>query len=90
MINSADPTYTPEYYAVKHFSNKVTAGTKILLYKEKDDDNLSAIIFLTSDNKYLLVAGNSNDESRQLTLQLGNKYLDVNLQGHSFNTFSME
>lgn len=28
-------TYTPEYYAVKHFSNKVVSGTKVLQYKEK-------------------------------------------------------
>lgn len=83
-------TYTPEYYAVKHFSNKVVSGTKVLQYKEKGDDKLPAMVLLTSENKYLVVAGNFNDVPQQLTIQLGNKYLDVTLQAHSFNTFSMK
>ena len=82
--------YTPEYYAVKHFSNKVVAGTKVLHYKEKGEDKLPVIIFLTPENKYLVVAGNFNDEPKSLTLQLGDKYLDVTLKAHSFNTFSMK
>ena len=83
-------TYTPEYYAVKHFSNKVVSGTKVLQYKEKGEDNLPVIVFLTPENKYLVVAGNFNDEPKNLTIQLGSKYLDVTLQAHSFNTFSMK
>lgn len=80
-------TYTPEYYAVKHFSNKVVAGTKVLAYREKGEDGLPAMLLLTPDNKYLVVAANFNDDARQLTVQLGGKFLTVNLQGHSFNTF---
>ena len=83
-------TYTPEYYAVKHFSNKVVSGTKVLQYKEKGEDNLPVIVFLTPENKYLVVAGNFNDEPKNLAIQLGSKYLDVTLQAHSFNTFSMK
>lgn len=83
-------TYTPEYYAVKHFSNKVVAGTKVLDYKERGEDLLPVMVFLTPDGKYLVVAGNFNDEPRQLTVRLGGKYLDVTLQAHSFNTFVMK
>ena len=75
---------------MKHFSNKVVAGTKVLHYKEKGEDKLPVIIFLTPENKYLVVAGNFNDEPKSLTLQLGDKYLDVTLKAHSFNTFSMK
>ncbi len=32
-------TYTPEYYAVKHFCNQVVSGTRVLQYKEKGEDN---------------------------------------------------
>lgn len=55
-----------------------------------DEDKLPVMVFLTPDNKFLVVAGNFNDTPRQLTVQIGNKYLDVILQGHSFNTFSMK
>ncbi len=82
-------TYTPEYYAVKHFSNKVVSGSSVLAFREQDDDNnLAAMVFFTPENRYLVVAGNFDDEPRQLTVQLGNKYLDVTLQAHSFNTFT--
>lgn len=88
--NTSSVIYTPEYYAVKHFSNRVVSGTKILQYKEKGEDKLPVMVFLTPDNKFLVVAGNFNDTPRQLTVQIRNKYLDVTLQGHSFNTFSMK
>lgn len=83
-------TYTPEYYAVKHFSNQVTNGTKVLSYKEKGDDLLPVLVALTPEGKYLIVAGNFNDEAKELSIQLGNKYLDITLQGHSFNTFRVK
>ena len=83
-------TYTPEYYAVKHFSNKVVAGTKVLQYKEKGEEKLPAMVLLTPENKYLVVAANFNDEPKNLTVKLGSKYLDVTLKAHSFNTFSVK
>ena len=87
---TATAVYTPEYYAVKHFSNKVTAGTRVLQFKETDADKLPAIVFLTAEKQYLVVAANFNDEPKNLTIQLGSKYLDVTLQAHSFNTFCMK
>lgn len=83
-------TYTPEYYAVKHFCNQVVSGTRVLQYKEKGEDNLSVIAFLTPEGKYLIVAGNYGDASQQVTVQLGKKFLNVTLQAHSFNTFSVK
>ena len=80
-------TYTPEYYAVKHFCNQVVSGTRVLQYKEKGEDNLSVIAFLTPEGKYLIVAGNYGDVAQQMTVQLGEKNLNVTLQAHSFNTF---
>lgn len=37
-----------------------------------------------------IVAENFNGTPKNLTIQLGSKYLDVTLQAHSFNTFSMK
>ena len=51
------------------------------------EDNLSVIAFLTPEGKYLIVAGNYGDVAQQMTVQLGEKYLNVTLQAHSFNTF---
>lgn len=82
--------YTPEYYAVKHFSNKVVAGTKVLAYQESGDEKLPAMVLLTPNNKFLVVAANFNNEAKPLTVQLGEKFLEVTLQGHSFNTFIVE
>ena len=80
-------TYTPEYYAVKHFSKYLPAGSKVLNFKEKGEDKVQAIVFLTPDHKYQVIAGNFEDEPRNLTIQLKNKYLNVTLAAHSFNTF---
>ncbi len=80
-------TFTPEYYAVKHYSNKVMPGSKVVQYKGKEEDNKPVLVFLTPDNKYVVIAGNFSDEPQPLNIQLGNKYLDVTLQAHSLNTF---
>lgn len=79
--------YTPEYYAVKHYSKMVAPGSKILQYKAKGEDNQPVIIFLTPENQYLVVAGNFNGKQQNLSVKLAGKYLEVTLQPHSLNTF---
>lgn len=83
-------TYTPEYYAVKHFCNKVNRGTKVLTYKEKGDDLLPAMVLMTNEGNYLVIAGNYNDEAKTFLVQLGKKQLKAELPPHSFNTFYMK
>ena len=82
--------YTPEYYAVKHFSNKVVNGTRVLKSKETGKDKLPATVFMTPQNKYLVVAANFDDIPQKFVVKLGQKVLDVVLQPHSFNTFEMK
>lgn len=84
---TSEATYTPEYYAVKHFSNVIGEGTRILSYREKGEDGLPIMVCKNVDGKFVVVAANFNDTEKQVTLQLGAKYLNVTLQGHSFNTF---
>lgn len=80
--------YTAEFYAVKHFSNLVTPGSKVVGYVSKaDNDGVPVIAFIRPDGKRVVVAGNMTDGQRTVTVQVGRKYLDMTLQPHSFHTF---
>lgn len=87
-VDSASKTYryTPEYYAVKHFSNLVTPGSKMVGYVA-DNEN-PVIVFRTIDGKHLTMAGNFTDKSVKKTVKIGKRYLNMNLAPHSFNTFT--
>lgn len=80
--------YTPEYYAVKHFTNHVAPGSRMIGYRPRTaDSNLMSIVFVTPDNRTVVVAGNFEDSERSLSVKVGTKYLNQSLQHHSFNTF---
>ena len=79
-------TYTPEYYAVKHYSHYVTPGSKVLAYKDRGD-KMPVMIVMTPQKKQVVIAGNFNEEAKELTVKLGTRYLNVTLQPHSLNTF---
>lgn len=80
--------YTPEYYAVKHFTNHVAPGSRMIAYSPRTgDSNLMSIVFVTPDNRTVVVAGNFEDSERPLSVKVGTKYLNQTLQPHSFNTF---
>lgn len=79
--------YTPEYYAVKHFSNMVEPGSRMVAYA-KEDMRRPAIVFRTPGGKHIVIAGNFTDDTQPLTVRLRGKYLNVTLQPHSFNTFA--
>ncbi len=80
-------TYTPEYYAVKHYANVVAPGSKLLQHKESGADKKPVMIFLTPENKYVVIAGNFTDQPQSLSVKLGKQYLEATLEAHSFNTF---
>ncbi|MCD7930803.1 MAG: hypothetical protein LUH15_05250 [Tannerellaceae bacterium] len=48
------------------------------------------MVFRTPENKYVVIAGNFNDESKEITIKLGTRYLNVLLEPHSFNTFGVK
>lgn len=80
--------YTAEYYAVKHFSHHIAPGSKMIGYYPKNKErNTPIVVYATPGGKYVVVAGNLDNEPQQLTLKLGKRYLDAMLQPHSFNTF---
>lgn len=80
--------YTPEYYAVKHFSHHIAPGSKMVGYHAPNNDmNTPIVIYTTPAKKRVIVAGNFGNEAKEITLKLGNRYLNVLLDAHSFNTF---
>ena len=69
-------------------SHFVEPGSRMLAFKPWDKDSgTQAIVFRRPDGKRVVVCGNTRDGAQPLTIQLGNRFLNVNLAPHSFNTF---
>jgi glucosylceramidase len=45
------------------------------------------VVVFKKDKQYIVTAGNSTNETKQVTVKIGNKYLNITLAAHSFNTF---
>ena len=83
-------TYTPEYFAVKHYAHYISPGTKVIAYKPEGEDKKPVLVAKTPDNKLVVIAGNFKDEAQSLTVQLGKRRLHATLAAHSMNTFKMK
>jgi glucosylceramidase len=80
--------FTPEFYAVKHFSNLVTPGSRMQGYVPREQTKgLPIIVFQRPDKKYVVIAGNQTNEQRIATVKLGKKFLNMTLRPHSFNSY---
>ena len=80
--------YTPEFFAVKHFSNLVTPGSKMQGYVPREQtQGMPVIVFQRPDQKYVVIIGNQTNEQRTATVKLGKKYLNMTLPPHSFNSY---
>lgn len=90
QVDSKNRTYrlTPEFYAVKHFTNHIAPGSRMVAYSPRSEAaNAMTIVYLTPDNRHVVVSGNFDDTSRPLTVRIGSAYLNATLAPHSFNTF---
>ena len=83
-------TYTPEYYAVKHYAHYIGAGTEVVAYKPEGKDKKPVLVVRTQEGKWVIMAGNFQDTEQPLTLQLGKRYLNAILAPHSMHTFEMK
>lgn len=81
--------YTPEYYAVKHFSNLIAQGAEIVGFVPRSDSSTPIIVARNPDGRYVAVAGNFSDSDSPITIEVNGKYLNVTLLPHSFNTFAV-
>ena len=84
--------YTGEYYAVKHFSNLVPPGSRMVAYKSKEETNGTPVVVFATDNgakqKYTVVTANFTDEQQNITLSFGKRYLNLQLIPHSFHSIT--
>lgn len=80
-------TFTPEYYAVKHYSHYVTPGSKVLAYRAAKEDKTPVMVVMAPQKKQVVIAGNFNEEAKEVTVKLDSRYLSVTLPPHSLNTF---
>lgn len=80
-------TYTPEYYAVKHYTHFITPGSIIVDSKSGKEDKLPVLVVKNTRGKYVVFAGNFNDENKDVSVKIDGKYLNVSLKPHSLNTF---
>ncbi len=90
QVKSANQSvrFTPEFYAVKHFSHLVVPGSRMQGYVSREKtDGVPVIVFQRPDKRYVVIAGNQTDGPRTATVLLGKKYLNMTLQAHSFNTY---
>ena len=78
--------YTAEYYAVKHFSNFVKPGDKIVGYSGREYSK-TPVLVVKNENGYVVVAANFTDSPSSLNVKLGKKYLNIKTAPHSFTTF---
>ena len=88
-VNSADRSYeyVPEWFAYRHYSNFIQDGTKIVGYQPTGSEKTPVLAAVTPEGKYVVVAGNFSDEEKNVSVDLGGKYLNVSLAPHSFNSF---
>jgi len=82
-------TYTPEYFAVKHYTRFLTPGSKIMAFKGGNEDKFPVMIVKNPQGQYLVFAGNFNNDSKEVTVKLGERFLNVTLKPHSLNTFQL-
>ncbi len=89
QVDSQKRTYrlTDEYFAVKHFTHAIPVGSQMVAYYAIDQAKLTAIIYRTPQGKHIAVVGNLGNNTNSTTLQIGKKYLNIQLPGHSLHTF---
>lgn len=83
--NTRQVVYNPEFYLMKHFSHFVEAGAYNIKTTGYDD----VLAFQNPDGSYIAVVANHLDQSRNLTLEIGEKKVRVTLKANSFNTFRL-
>ncbi len=80
-------TYTPEYQALKHYTQAIAPGAKVVGYHEGKQSNRPVLVTRATDGSYSVIAGNFTTESQPLSVDIAGKRLSATLAPHSFNTF---
>ena len=78
--------YTPEYYAYKHFCHFVSPGSEMIAYAGREYSRTPIVVFKQGE-RIIVTAGNFTEAPSQLSVKIKGKYLNINTQPHSFNTY---
>lgn len=81
-----DYRYSYEYYVMKHASHYVLPGAKKLETEGAYDDVLA---FKNPDQSIVLIVANRNDDSRTVSLKIGDQILTPELEANSINTIKV-
>jgi glucosylceramidase len=85
--NSRKVTYTPEYYAFKHVSCFVPAGS----FKIECSGNCREVLaFVNTKNEVVVVMCNPESKPKTVSVKIKNNYFSAALQTNSFNTFTFK
>ena len=82
-------TYTPEYYAFKHYSHFISPGSQILKGSStgSGESNAEVLAARTPEGAIIVVAGNRSDAPREITMSVDGKYLSTTLPANSFSSY---
>lgn len=90
------PRYTAEFFAYKHFSHFILPGDEMVGYAGRDFSATPVVVYRhhSKDKKdkcqYIVVAGNFTDSAIKLNVELAGKFLNIQTEAHSFNTYIVE
>jgi glucosylceramidase len=77
-------TFTPEYFAFKHFSYFVTPGSVKI---ENTGSFKNIVAFVTPKKEVVIVANNLHDNPKTINVKIGLRAFSATLPAKSFNTF---
>ncbi len=80
------PRYTAEYFAYKHFSHFIAQGDEMIGYAGRECSENPVVVYRHGTG-YVVVAGNFTAETKQLSVQIDGKFLNIKSTPHSFNTY---
>ncbi|MGN0854976.1 MAG: glycoside hydrolase family 30 beta sandwich domain-containing protein [Kiritimatiellia bacterium] len=78
--------YTPEYYAVKHYTHYIAPGARQIGAFEWNKER-EGVAYRNPDGTLVVVIGNWSGADSSVSVKLGEKYLNATLPARSFNTF---
>lgn len=81
---SREVVYNPEFYLLRHFSAFIEPGSHLLAISGKADNLLA---FKNPDGTSVIIFGNTSDEVRKISAEIGSKLLNADIAPHTFNTF---
>jgi glucosylceramidase len=79
--------YNYEYYLLKHVSNFVKPGAKLL---KTTGDFTNLLVFKNPDNSLIFIMQNDSSVDKQISMNVDGKYISLLLKADSFNTLKMD